>query len=101
MSPEDKEQMGFDFGEQDLGVADDEQLQRAFQGFHEKHPEVWNTFRRETLSAADAGEWPFHAHTIMLIVRRKTSIPVDSKLIPLYRDLFTSNHQELAHVFKD
>ena len=102
MSPDDtQEQFGFDFGEQDLGIADEAQLHEAFQRFHEKHPAVWNEFRRETLAAADAGEWPFHAHTIMTVVRRKTHIPVDPKLIPLYRELFITNHQELSHVFKE
>ena len=95
------EQMGFDFGEQDLEVADEKQLAKAFHGFHTKHPMVWRLFRIETLRAVEERRVPIRAHAVMGIVRRKSAIPVDFKLIPLYRDLFTSIHQELAWVFKD
>lgn len=95
-----EEQIGFDFGEKDLSIADNETIEKAFQGFHSKHPHVWRFFRQTTLEAVDADLAPIRPHTIMAIVRRKTLIPVDFRLIPLYANLFTSNHQELAWVFK-
>jgi len=99
MSPKD-EQIGFDFGEKDLTIADEETVGKTFQGFHAKHPEVWRLFRMFTLAAVEHGDVPLRPHAIMAAVRRKTSIPVDHKLIPLYAELFTTNHQELSWVFK-
>lgn len=95
-----EEQIGFDFGEAQLEGVTEERLEDAFRGFHKVHPEVWRRFNLETLKAVEEGRVPLRPHDIMAIVRRKTSIPVDYRYIPLYASMFTSNHQELEWIFR-
>ena len=95
-----EEQIGFDFGEARLEDVDDAQIERSFSGFCKMHPEVWRVFRKEALRAVDEDRAPLRPHDIMAIVRQKTAIPVDYRYIPLYAEMFTSNHQELEWIFE-
>jgi hypothetical protein len=99
--PHKEKQMGFDFGEAQLEGVDKECLEDAFHGFHKMHPEVWRRFRLEALEAAESGLVPIRPHDIMATVRRKSAIYVDYRFIPLYAEMFVSNHQELEWVWKD
>jgi hypothetical protein len=94
------EQIGFDFGEAQLEGVPEERLEDAFRGFHKMHPEVWRRFNLEALKAAEDGRAPLRPHDVMAIVRRQSAIPVDYRFIPLYAELFTSNHQELQWIWK-
>jgi len=94
-----KEQIGFEFGEHKLKQLCGEELEDAFADFHKKNPRVWRLFRTETLEAINRGETKLRAHDIM---KRVSQIAyVDYRFTRLYQDLFTGNHQELAHVFTE
>lgn len=94
---DDKGQFGFEFGERKLKKLSGEELENAFAKFHKDNPRVWRLFRTEVLEAIDRGETKIRAHDIMKRVSQKAY--VDYRFTRLYQDLFTGNHQELAHVF--
>jgi hypothetical protein len=96
---DDKEQIGFEFGERKLKQLSGQELEEAFAKFHKENPRVWRLFREETLEAINRGEAKLRAHNIMKRVSQKAY--VDYRFTRLYQDLFTGNHQELAQVFAE
>jgi hypothetical protein len=92
-----KKQLGFEFGECDLNKLSDYHLEKAFGRFHKKNPHVWRAFRTEALEAINRGEIELRAHDIMKRIAEK--VYVEYQFTRFYLELFTGNHQELAHVF--
>jgi len=92
-------QMDFFFDETVSIPPGDEHLEKAFRYFHKNNPFVWRYFRTEVLTAYNDGEREISAFDIMRRIRKKCY--ADYRFARYYRDIFTGNHQELAHIFID
>jgi hypothetical protein len=69
-----------------------------FSSFHTKNPWIWRQFRHLVLDKINAGIKNVDAKEIMRAVMGNTALRDD--LVRQYIELFTSNHQELSHVFE-
>ena len=69
-----------------------------FPAFHKKNPHIWREFRHLVLDRVNQGIKNIDAKEILQVVTNGTKLHED--LVKQYQELFTSNHQELAHVFE-
>lgn len=69
-----------------------------FSTFHKKNPHIWREFRHLVLDRVNEGAKKVDAKEILLVVTNGTKLR--EELVKQYQELFTSNHQELSHVFE-
>ena len=69
-----------------------------FNLFHKKNPHIWREFRHFVLDKINSGQKQINAKEILKVITGGTDL--QEKLVKQYQELFTSNHQELSHVFE-
>lgn len=69
-----------------------------FETLHRKNPQIWRDFRKSILDRFNRGERALDLDAIMKDVTG--GVTLKPEIIERYWQLFTSNHQEMEHVFK-